>query len=153
MKTNHLIHLFTSGTSPPIWFVPSVKNSDNLHVKLSIRRSFLWMPPQTSRYRDSTIKALGLPLSEKKNSEISLSCSYDRTCQPHGRTSPNPRGIVWTNLVEVPKEMLLTKYQGSRPSNFRVEELWNFHSLFLCSTCDPRAGLVLTPGALYEQTS
>ena len=40
------------------------------------------------------IKALGLPLSEKKNSEICLLCSYARTCEPHGRTSPDPRGIV-----------------------------------------------------------
>ena len=59
---------------------------------------------------------------------------------PHGRTSPDPRGIVWTNLVEVHKEMLNTKYQGSRPSSFRGEELWNFRSLFLCldPSFDPR---------------
>ena len=53
---------------------------------------------------------------------------------PHRRTSPDPRGIIWTDLLEVHKEMLKTKYQGSRHSSFRVEELWNFHSLFLCST-------------------
>ena len=71
---------------------------------------------------------------------------------PHSRTSPDPRGMVWTDLVEVYKEMLNTKYQGSRPSSFSVEELWNFLSLFLCSTYDPRVGLVLTPGSFYEQT-
>ena len=91
------------------------------------------------------IKALGLPLSVKKNSEISLFCSYARTCEPHSRTSPDPRGIVWTNLVEVLKETLHTKYQGSRPSSFRVEELWNFPSLFLCWTCEPKGGASFDP--------
>ena len=59
---------------------------------------------------------------------------------PQGRTSPDPRSILWTDMVEVHKEMLNTKYQGSRPSSFRVEELWNFRSLFLCSNCDPQGG-------------
>ena len=85
-------------------------------------------------------KALGLPLSEKKNSKICLLCSYARTSEPHGRTSPDPMGIVWTNLVEVHKDMLHAKYQGSRPSSFRLVELWNFHSLFLCLTYDPQGG-------------
>ena len=40
------------------------------------------------------IKALGLTLSEKKNSEICRLCFYAQTCEPHGRTSPDPRGIV-----------------------------------------------------------
>ena len=64
---------------------------------------------------------------------------------PHSRTSPDPRGIVWTDLVEVHKEMLNTKYQGSRPSSFRVEELWNFRSLFLWSTNDPQGGASFYP--------
>ena len=80
-----------------------------------------------------------------KNSEIFLLCSYARTCEPHGRTSPDPRGIAWTHLIEVHKEMLHTKYQGSRPSSFRVEELWNFRSLFLCSTYDPQGGASFDP--------
>ena len=63
-----------------------------------------------------------------------------------------PKGFVWTNLVEVHKEMLHTKYQGSRPSSLRVEELWNFHSLFLCfKLVIPRAGLVLSPGAFMNK--
>ena len=41
--------------------------------------------------------------------------------------------------------MLHTKYQGSRPSSFIVEELWNFRSLFLCSTCDPQGGASFDP--------
>ena len=95
------------------------------------------------------IKALGFPLSEKKNSEICLFCSYAQTCEPHGRTSPDPRGIIWTNLVEVHKEMLHTKYQGSRPSSFRVEELWNFRSLFQCSTYDPQGGASFDPRGIF----
>ena len=91
------------------------------------------------------IKAQGLPLSEKKNSKICLLCSYARTSEPHGRTSPDPRGIVWINLVEVHKDMLHAKYQGSRPSSFREEELWNFHSSFLCSTYDPLGGASFDP--------
>ena len=91
------------------------------------------------------IKALGLPLSEKKNSKICLLCCYAWTSEPHGRTSPDPRGIVWTNLVEVHKDMLHAKYQGSRLSIFKVEELWNFHSLFLCSTYDPQGGASFDP--------
>ena len=38
------------------------------------------------------IKALGLPLLEKKNSEICLFCSYAQTCEHHGRTCPDPPG-------------------------------------------------------------
>ena len=64
---------------------------------------------------------------------------------PHSKTSPDPRGIVWTDLVEVHEETLNTKYQGSRPSSFRVEELWNFRSLFLCSTYDPRGRASFDP--------
>ena len=48
-----------------------------------------------------------------------------------------PRGIVWTYLVEVLKEMPYIKYQSSRPSSFREEEFCNFLSLFLCSNLWP----------------
>ena len=44
MKTNQMMHLFTSGTSPQIRFIPSVKISDNLHVELSVRRNFYECP-------------------------------------------------------------------------------------------------------------
>ena len=52
---------------------------------------------------------------------------------PGEGASFDPRGIVWTNLVEVLKDILYTKYQSSRPSSFSEEEFWNFLSLFLCS--------------------
>ena len=40
------------------------------------------------------ITALGLPVSEKKNFEIFFLCSYVPTCDPRGRPSFNPRGII-----------------------------------------------------------
>ena len=49
------------------------------------------------------------------------------------------------NLVEVHKEMLHTKYQSSMQSSFREEELQNFCSLFLCSTCDRHGGASSDP--------
>ena len=59
------------------------------------------------------------------------------TCDPCDRASFDPWDIIWTNLIEVLKEMLYTKYQSSRPSSFREEEFWNFLSLFLCSDLWP----------------
>ena len=35
-------------------------------------------------------------------------------------------GIIFTNLVEVHKVMLLTKYQGFRPCGFRQEDIVMF---------------------------
>ena len=61
------------------------------------------------------------------------------------------RGIIWTNLVEVLKEMLYTKYQSSRPSSFREKEFLNFLSLFNF-WLPGLHGPVLTPGASYVQT-
>ena len=71
--------------------------------------------------------------------EVCLLWSYVPTCAyPHlGRASFDPRGITWTNLVEVYKEMLHTKYQSSRPSSLREEEFWILPSLFLCSNLWP----------------
>ena len=63
----------------------------------------------------------------------------------------DPRGIIWTNLVEVHKEMLHTKYQGL---HLPVSEKKNFEDGPFCTyvpTCDPRVGPVLTPGASYEE--
>ena len=59
------------------------------------------------------------------------------TFDPQGRASFDPRGISWTNLVEVHKEMPHTKYQISTPSSFREEEFWRWASLFLCSNLWP----------------
>ena len=48
--------------------------------------------------------------------------------------------------------MLHIKYQGSRPSSFRVEYYENFVLCSYVQLMTPRVGLVLTPGAFYEQT-
>ena len=60
-------------------------------------------------------------------------CSYVQNCEPRGRASFEPLGIICTNLVEIHK-MLLTKYQY-----LPVPEK-NFEDGLLCSyvsTCDP----------------
>ena len=67
------------------------------------------------------IKALDLPVSEKKNFEGGLLCSYFQTCEPRGRANFDPRGIKCPNLVEVYKQILHTKYQSSMPSSFRED--------------------------------
>ena len=41
---------------------------------------------------------------------------------PPGRAHFWPRGIIWTNLVEVHLMMIHTKYQDSRPCDFRQED-------------------------------
>ena len=105
---NPMFQLVIPGPRPVL--TPGASNEETWHK--STRKCYI-----------QNIKALGLPLSEKKNSKLCLLCSYARTCEPHGRTSPDLRGIIGTTLVEVHKEMLHTKYQGSRPSSFRVEEL------------------------------
>ena len=86
----------------------------------------------TRRCYIQNIKALSLPVSEKKNYETFVLCSCVQLVIPQGRANFDPRGIIWTNLVEVHKEMLYTKYQSSSPSSFKEEKFWNFHSLFLC---------------------
>ena len=59
------------------------------------------------------------------------------TYDPQGGASFDPRGILWTKLVEVHKEMPHTKYQISTPSSFREEKFWRWASLFLCSNLWP----------------
>ena len=79
------------------------------------------------------IKVPCLSVSERKNFEVGLPCSYVPSCDPWGRANFDPKGIIWTKLVEVHKEMLYTKYQSCRPSSFREVEFWSLPSLFLCS--------------------
>ena len=68
------------------------------------------------------MKDLGLQVSDKKNFEVCLLCSNIQNCDPWGRTSFDPRGIIGSKLVEVHKEMLFTKYESSRLSSLREEE-------------------------------
>ena len=80
--------------------------------------------------------------SETKNFEYFLSCSYVRICDPRGRASLDPRGIIWINLVKVHLEMLHTKYQSCMSSSLRDEKFWSFPSLSLCSNLWPEWGVV-----------
>ena len=77
-------------------------------------------------------------VSERKNCEVGLLCSYVPSCDPRGAANIEPRGIIWSNLVEVHKKMLHTKYQSSSPSSFREEEFWSLLSLFLYSNMWPQ---------------
>ena len=47
------------------------------------------------------IKALLFLVSEKKNFKFSFFVPTFRTCDPWGGASFDPRGIIWTTLVEV----------------------------------------------------
>ena len=70
------------------------------------------------------------------------------TCDPRGRASFDPTSIIWTNLVEIHKEMLNTKYQSSTPSS---SEEKNFEDGILFShvlTCDPKGGANLDPRSI-----
>ena len=75
-----------------------------------------------------------------------LCSTYDP--QGQGGASFDPRGILWTNLVEVHKEMLHTKYQISTPSSFREEKFWRWASLFLCSNLWPPGRASFDPRAI-----
>ena len=48
--------------------------------------------------------------------------------------------------------MLHTKYEDSRPFDFRQEDFFMFPYINLCNTYDPKGEPFLTPGALLEHT-
>ena len=78
-----------------------------------------------------------LPASARKNFKVGLLCSYVPSRDHWGGANFDPRGIIWTNLIEVHKEMLHTKYQSCKPPSFRKEEFYSLQSLFLCSKMWP----------------
>ena len=49
---------------------------------------FLWFQPVTPGVGPV------FPISEKKNSEVGLLCSYVPTCDPRGGISFDPKGII-----------------------------------------------------------
>ena len=129
--------LVTHGVGPVLipWDIIWIKLTKNW--QRSTRRCYI-----------PNIYALSVPVSEKKNFEVGFLCSYVPTCDPQGGASFDPLNIIWTNLVEVHKGMLKTKYQSSTPSSFRVEE---FEEGILCSyfsTCDPWGGANLDPRSI-----
>ena len=88
------------------------------------------------------IKALGLVVSDKKIFSCFPSLNLWKTCDPWGGTIFGPRGIIWTNLVDVHYAMLHTKYQGSRPCGFRQEDFSCFSSISLCKHVTPGVGQI-----------
>ena len=67
------------------------------------------------------MKALCLPVSEKKNFEVYLLRSYVQNSDPGAGQVLTP-GASYVNLVEFHKEMLHTEYQSSTYSSFREKE-------------------------------
>ena len=68
---------------------------------------------------------------------------------PPVRVIFGPRAIIWTNLVQVYKMILHTKYQGSRSCGFRQEDFFQVAPyISLCKTCDPRDGVIFSPRAI-----
>jgi len=50
-----------------------------------------------------------------------------KICDLQDGVNLDPRGIIWTTLVEDFKMMLYTKYKSSGPCSFRQEDFWKFH--------------------------
>ena len=97
------------------------------------------------------MKALGLPVKEKKNFEIFPPCSHVQTCDPQGAANLDPRGIILTNLEKIHEEML---YTNIKAVGLPVSKKKNFEIVFVLifQLVTPGAGQVLTPGASYEHT-
>ena len=48
-------------------------------------------------------------------------------CDPLGGVNFDPRGIIWTTLVEDLLMMLHIIYESTGPCSFRQEDFWKFH--------------------------
>ena len=101
------------------FFVPIVQTYDPRDGASFNPRSIIWI--KLIKAYIPKVKALSLPVSEKKNFEVGLLCSYFPTCDPGRWVNFDPRGIIWIQLITVYKEKLNTKYQSSTPSSFREE--------------------------------
>ena len=131
------------------WILPSLLLCSNLWLPESQNQSWpqehhmnkLGRGPQgDAAYQISKLYAFQF---QRRILKIGFFCSYVPNCDPWSWASFDLRGIIWTNLVEVHKEILYTKYQSSRPFSFKEEEFWNFLFLFLCSNLWPR-GIIWT---------
>ena len=69
------------------------------------------------------MKALRHPISENKNFEVDIFCSYVQTCDScFGPGASYERKKKKKNVIKAHYYMLHAKYQSSRPSSFRDEE-------------------------------
>ena len=105
----------------------------------------------TRRCYIPNIKAVGLPHSEKKKFEICLLCSYAPTCDPRAR----PVLTLGASYEQTWKRSTRRYFiQNIKALGHPVSEKKNYEIFVLCSYVQlvtPRAGLILTPGAFYEQ--
>ena len=123
---SYLSNLWPSGRGP-IWpqghhtkyqsSAPSSFREENFEVflfpSLSLCFKLVTSPPPPPRGRASfdprgirrcyipNIKPLHLLVSEKKNFEVSIFVPMFWTCDSRSETSFDPRGIIWTLLVQV----------------------------------------------------
>ena len=81
-------------------------------------------PQGDALYQISRLKALRF--QTRKIFHVSPYISLCKGFDSRGAIIFGPRGIVYTNLLEVHKVMLHTKYQSSRPYGFRQEDLFMF---------------------------
>ena len=87
------------------------------------------------------MKALGLPVSEKKNFEVCLLCSlfqnYDSP-PPPDRASFDPRGFIPTNLVVVQKRCCIPNIKALYLSDSEKKNLEDGLLRSYLLTCYPR---------------
>ena len=60
-----------------------------------------------------------------------------KTNDPQGGANIDPRGIIWTILVEVHSMMLHAQYLSPRPCGFREKDFWSFYYIHIWKTIDP----------------
>ena len=128
-----------------VFFVPMLKLVTPLWGQFWLQRNHMNKIDKAPQ-RDAKYQIL--VVSEKKNFEVGFLCSYVATCDPQGGANFDPTSIIWTNLVQVHKETLNTKYQSSMPSS---SEEKNFENGILCPyvpTCDPKGGDNLDPRSI-----
>jgi len=64
----------------------------------------------------------------KRRSHLQISLYNSMSnCGPRGGVNFDPRGIIWTILVEDLSMMLHTKHESSWPCSFRQEIFWKLH--------------------------
>jgi len=64
----------------------------------------------------------------KKRSRLKFSLYNSMlNCDPRGGVTFDPRGIIWTTLVEDLYMLLYTKYESSGPCSFRQKDFWKLH--------------------------
>ena len=87
----YLLYYYCSNLWPPGWgqFWPQGYHMNRIDIGPNII------------VQGQMIKALLLFVSEKKNFKVFLLCSYVLNLWPPGRAQIDPRGIIWTTLVEV----------------------------------------------------